>query len=286
MPIGTRNGVEAALNRSPAALAAAMLVIALTGCSSPRATYRAGQWIWSVADRRLFLESHLHSSSLTPGVWLSTIRFDDRTGRIEQRLALDPADAGGIPLAAVVRFDRSFHLVWARLDDAAVARLVGERLDSLLAQVTRSGAPIAEVQLDYDCPIRRLPRWARVVGLLGRTSLAGREVWITSLVAHLREPSYGRLFRGVIAGHIVQVFDTGDRDTPSSATDLERLLARQRLPFRLGVGAFERRLGSGELTDHRAWFFATRTLSRLRNYRGLWVFPAGQPWTLLAEASP
>ncbi|HUQ84417.1 MAG TPA: hypothetical protein VM076_24905 [Gemmatimonadaceae bacterium] len=113
------------------------------------------------------------------------------------------------------------------------------RLGSLLATAATAGVAITDVQLDYDCPERLLPRWSRVVERITRDVLAGREVWLTSLVAHVRRPDYGDLFRAHVAGHILQVFDTGDRMSLSHAQHIERLSARHRMPFRLGVGAFE-----------------------------------------------
>jgi hypothetical protein len=79
------------------------------------------------------------------------------------------------------------------------------------------------------------------------------------------------------------VFDTGDRMSLSHADQIERLTARHRMPFRLGVGAFERSLANGATTNHRAWFSAARVMQRSTWYRGLWVFPGGEEWAPLIE---
>jgi hypothetical protein len=137
---------------------------------------------------------------------------------------------------------------------------------------------LTEVQLDYDCPTRRLERWAGVVRRLSGGALAGRTVWVTSIPAHVAVQGYGRHFQGAAAGHILQVFDTGDPYSPEAASRLDRQLARHELPFRLGVGAFERELAPGRLTDHRRWFEAVPRLARNPWFRGVWVFPAGRAW--------
>jgi hypothetical protein len=142
------------------------------------------------------------------------------------------------------------------------------------------------VQLDYDCPERLLPRWAAVVRTLSRDALSGRTVWLTSLVAHVRHRNYGDLFRDNVAGHIVQVFDTGDRMSVPYARQLERLVTRHRMPFRLGLGAFERRLANGATTHHRAWFAAVRIVNGSPWFRGVWVFPGGSQWAPLLERAP
>lgn len=256
---------------------------ALAGCAArpEPGPIRDGQWIWSPADQRVFLAARQVYPDLRPGLWVSTIRFDAGTGRLLQRLALPPTLVSGTPLSAVVRLDESTHLAWSRLDDATIERSLTAHVADLLEHLARSGARVAEVQLDYDCPTRQLARWAAVVRALKAGPLRGQEVWITSLLAHLRQPEYGDLFRGVVAGHILQVFDTGHEATPALVSEAIRLLDRQRLPFRLGVGAFERVLDAAATTDHRAWFAVAGMLSRLPGYRGLWVFPAGRQWTYL-----
>jgi hypothetical protein len=143
---------------------------------------------------------------------------------------------------------------------------------------------VAELQLDYDCPERRLARWAGVVRALGRGPLAGRPLWVTSLPSHVRNAGYGDLFRGAVAGHVVQVFDTGERFGANALGDLAAALDAHRLPFRLGVGAFERETRTGR-TAHRAWFAAAPALAESRWYRGTWVFPAGSAWLAYRAAA-
>ena len=54
-----------------------------------------------------------------------------------------------------------------------------------------------------------LPRWASTLGYLSAHALHGVELWITSLPVHVQQGNYSALMRGVVIGHIIQVFDTG-----------------------------------------------------------------------------
>ena len=135
---------------------------------------------------------------------------------------------------------------------------------STLTAVARSGASPGEVQLDFDCPVRLLPRYAALVKALGQGARRGRSLWITSLYAHVQAAAYGELFRGLVAGHLLQLFDTGDGLRPAQAEEVVRTVEARGVPFQLGLGAFER--------------------SPL--YRGLWIFPGGQRWLPLVEEKP
>lgn len=256
-------------------------VLALAACGAQPPTVQDGQWLWSRGDRSVFLAARESQPDLRPGIWVSSIRFDPQAGRLVQRLALPPTLLTGTPVAVVVRFENSVHQAWPRLDDETIARVVSGQLTDLLQHLARTGTSLAEVQLDYDCPARRLERWAALVRSLATGPLSGREVWITSLVSNLRQPEFGALFRGVVTGHILQVFDTGEEESDSLLGEIARRLEAQRLPFRFGVGAFERVLGPDRVTDQRRWFSAAEPLARLPHYRGLWVFPAGRQWTYL-----
>jgi hypothetical protein len=256
--------------------------VACTSAPSDR-PLETGQWIWSAEDSARFSDASRAIPQLVPTVWIGTIAAS-RDGRVESRLALSPRIAGRDSAAVVIRFDDPFTSVWASRSDSAVAADVDAALRRLIDAASGSGVRITEVQLDYDCPDRVLGRWSVVVDHVTRDALAGRVVWLTSLVTHIRHREYGDLFRAQVAGHILQVFDTGDRMSLSYARQIERLAERQRMPFRLGVGAFERRLPNGRTTDHRAWFGAEDVMRQGRWYRGLWVFPGGGAWTQLVAA--
>jgi hypothetical protein len=238
-----------------------------------------GQWIWSRTDSSTFVQARDRFPALVPTVWIGTIS-SSKDGRIRSQLALSPRVAGARSAGVVIRFENSFTTAWAA-SDSAVANAVLLSVRSFVAAAVASGVEIVELQLDYDCPERLLSRWAVVVGRLSRDPTLGLPVWITSLVTHVRHPRYGDLFRTAAQGHIVQVFDTGDRMSPSYARTIERLATSHRVPFRLGVAAFERDLASGRTTEHRSWFAAAPVLAESEWYRGLWVFPGGRSWAEL-----
>lgn len=260
-------------------LAVLAALAAACGSADPAAHHEStvdGQWVWSTADLGPLDRSRRARPGLVPGVWVATVAFARDT--VTQRLALSPNVAGGAPIAAVVRFDDAFHAAWDAHDDAALARTVAALAGALVARLDAAGTPVTEVQLDYDCPERRLARWATLVRALARGPLAGRALWVTSLPVHVRHPEYGALLRGAVAGHIVQLFDTGLEPTPAALAALGTALDAQGLPYRVGLGAFERALPDGRRTEHRAWFAAEPRLAASRWYRGTWVFPAGEAW--------
>ena len=262
-----------------------LFAAATSACDRPVSYETAvGQWIWSSTDSALFADAARSIPNLVPTVWIGTIRASG-DGKVQSQLALSPRISGRSTTGVVVRFDDGFSSVWAVQTDSAVANAVGVALRDMLAAAQRSGVAVSEVQLDYDCPERLLRRWSAVTAILSRGPLAGRSVWITSLISHVRHAEYGDLFRANVAGHILQVFDTGDRMSLPYARQIERLVSRHRMPFRLGVGAFERRLANGETTDHQAWFEAPHIMRGSRWFRGVWVFPGNVSWAHLLETT-
>jgi hypothetical protein len=267
------------------AFAAGVVACSDASVATRGARYDIGQWIWSARDSALLVDASRTIDSVVPTVWIGSVGAS-RNGSSRVRLALSPRVAGASRVAAVIRFDDDFTRLWENQSDSVIAATAGSAVKAILSVALSSGVTISEVQLDYDCPERLLPRWAAVVRSLSRDALAGRAVWLTSLVAHVRHREYGDLFRDNIAGHIVQVFDTGDRMSVPYARQLERLLTRHRLPFRLGVGAFERQLANGATTHHREWFGAARVMAGSEWFRGVWVFPGGSSWASLLERVP
>jgi len=266
-----------------ATLTVSLLAAATSACDRPVShETEIGQWIWSSTDSALFADAARSIPNLVPTVWIGTIRASG-DGRVQSQLALSPRVSGRTTTGVVVRFDDDFSSAWAVQTDSAVAIVVGAALRDMLAAAERSGVTVSEVQLDYDCPERLLRRWSAVTAILSRGALAGRSVWITSLIAHVRHAEYGDLFRANVAGHMLQVFDTGDRMSSPNARRIERLVSRHGMPFRLGVGAFERRLANGETTDHQAWFEASHIMRGSPWFRGVWVFPGSASWAHLLE---
>jgi hypothetical protein len=258
---------------------------ALLGCKRPAAPPPTdlGQWIWTAEDSARFVESSRTFPRLAATVWIGTIRANG-AGEVQSRLALSPRMAGRPRVGVVVRFDDTFTNAWSAASDSAISDAVGAALGAMLNAAEGSGVAVTEVQLDYDCPERLLKRWSDVVADVALDPLAGKSVWVTSLVAHMRHREYGDLFRDHVAGHILQVFDTGDRMSLPYVRQIERLAARQRMPFRLGIAAFERRYANGRTTNHQGWFEAPRAMRGSRWLRGIWIFPGGASWAHLLEA--
>jgi uncharacterized protein DUF3142 len=238
-----------------------------------------GQWIWCDADRRHFEAARAGDPSLVPALFVSTITVE--SGAVVQHLALPPTyvDAPG-GAALVVRFDDSFHAFWSLGDGAAARASVAGKLAWILERADAMGVRLVELQLDYDCPVRRLREWAALLGELASGPLAGRTVWITSLPAHVAVAEYGDWFRGVVAGHVLQVFDVGPALTVADAPRLAAVARAQRMSFRLGVGAFERVRGPERVrvTEHGRWLDAVDEFADDPTFRGLWIFPGGMPW--------
>jgi hypothetical protein len=224
------------------------------------------QWVWTEADLEPLTVLRAAQPGAVAGVHIATLRRAELGVRAELHLAPTLVEA---PRALVIRLDDDLHPLFDALPDDGIAAALAAPLTRLLALADARGASV-ELQLDYDVPVRLLPRWAAVLRVLRGGCLAGRPLWVTSLVAHLQRPDYGALLSGVVDGHILQVFDTGDH-APSAPAVLA-LADAAGLPYRWGLGAFER----GAATTHRAWFQATAACAGRCQAR--WVFPAGQPW--------
>jgi hypothetical protein len=234
----------------------------------------AGAWIWTRADVRLLQSARAPDPTLRAAVHVATIerRFD---GSYISHIALSPdvVDGPGHEVAAVIRFDGSLDAAWDADSEAAVADGLSPVLSRILEQVDGTGVRATEVQLDHDAPVRALARWGRVVGILTSGPLRGRDVWITSLPAHVEVAGYGEIFGRIGVGHILQVFDTGLACTPEHASRLAAKLRAAGLRFRVGVGGFEREARPGE---HECWRTEAASWRALPGYAGVWVFPAGR----------
>ena len=238
-----------------------------------------GQWIWTRADLERYAESAAAVPQLGAAVLIGSVQCDSGSGRLIARAGLSASSAHAESVTAVIRFEDG--LLRCRVATAAKGRFA-ERIDSvvhLLRERARS-ASLNAVQLDYDAPQRSLGAWAATVAYLHAHALRDDSIWVTSIIAHLREPEYGELFRDVVSGHVLQVFDTGEPATVAQVQEAVRLATRAHMPFRLGLGAFERETRAGR-TDHRAWFATVPEFAAIDGYRGVWVFPAGRRWISL-----
>jgi hypothetical protein len=269
------------------ALLSGVLTVLISACSPKPAVSAApaiGQWIWTRADLARFNESRGTQPKLEAAVFIGSIQCDTISRRLLVRAGLSVSEPQADAVTAVIRFENGIDR----------CRIAGEpapqfaqRLDSavsVLRQRART-APIGAMQLDYDAPQRAIGAWAANVAYLHAHALRGDSIWVTSLIAQLREPGYGDLFRGVVSGHVLQVFDTGEPATTAQVHEALRLARRARMPFRLGLGAFERDTRGGR-TEHRAWFATVAQFAAVDGFRGVWVFPSGNRWvSLLAEGT-
>lgn len=257
---------------------AALLLAVMAGCADrpPVPPPMLGQWIWSARDSALLHAMRGRRPALRAGVRVATIstRGDSLVGALGR-----PLDAStGADAEVVIRVDDSFSSWWGRVAPDTMAERLDARIARVLQVAERAGAR-RTVQLDYDAPVARLAEYAALLRRLRGEggALHGRSLWITSLVAHLGDPAYGARFRPLVDGHILQLFDTGDRYSEAREREVWERVERAAMPFRLGVGAFERRLTSGA-TTHRAWFAFIPRAARSRWYRGTWIFPGGEAY--------
>jgi len=258
----------------------------LTGCG-PAASEAAGtgqpaalgQWIWTRADVSRYSESQVTHSALEAGVFIGAIHCDTSSGRLVAQAGLPPSVVPADHPTAVIRFEDGLDRCRVVSGAAAVFE---RRLDSVVTVLRERGGamPYAAVQLDYDVAQRGLAAWATSVRYLRAHALARDTVWVTSIIAHLREPQYGALFGDVVSGHVLQVFDTGEPATPERIAEAVRVVRRAGIPFRIGLGAFERETARGR-TAHRAWFDAVPRFASVPGYEGVWIFPAGNRWVTL-----
>ena len=261
-------------------LTTAATVALCAGCSSPAprqplTATAIGQWIWTRADLARFTESQQADTAIQAGIYIGAVTCDERTHTLISRSGLSVGVVSVPVVTAVIRFEDGLERCRAAAPPADFSRALDSAVRVLRTRAT--GRRIAAIQLDYDAPQRALAAWATNVRALRAGALAGDSVWVTSILAHLREPGYGDLFRTVVSGHVLQVFDTGEEATSDQVAQALRLARRARMPFRMGFGAFERQTRRGP-TNHRAWFGTLRAFAAVDGYRGVWVFPAGRRW--------
>lgn len=238
-----------------------------------------GQWVWTRVDAARYAESVATIPALEAGVFIGAVRCDTSTHQLVAQAGLPPTVVPVARPVAVIRLEDGLYGCRTVSDPPEVFEI---QLDSAVRVLRRRGGDVryAAVQLDHDAPQRGLGEWAASVRYLRAHALAGDSVWVTSLIAHLREASYGTLFGGVVSGHVLQVFDTGELATESQVSEAVRLVRRADVPFRVGLGAFERQTTRGK-TSHRAWFAAVPKFAAVRGYAGVWIFPAGARWVTL-----
>lgn len=247
-------------------------MLAALWCWTAAAATPVGQWVWSRRDVPVLEQARRVRPDIGAAVHIAELRWD---GEVRVRLRLPP-EVAGPPATLVVRLDDSFH--------QAPAAGTGERLDAALGRLLAAVGPrlaTTPVELDYDAPVARLADYAAWLARCRDGALHGRDLWITTLPAHLDEPGFGGLFGPLVDGQVPQVFDTGEPWSPARADRLVAGIARAGLPFALGLGGFDR-----PGTDHAAWLVLVPRLAALPTFRGTWFFPAGFDWTPLLRALP
>lgn len=250
-----------------------MLVVAgAAGCDTPApeagsaAPLRRGQWIWNQEHVSRFEANHAVNPEVIPTVLVAELHRDG--AQVVTRLRLKPtvvSPSGAV--SVIIRLDDNLHPLWDQHVSAEMAGLLGAPLSRILEMVDDRLGRRPEVQLDYDCPNRHLPAWADVLVRLTEGPLDGQKPWITSIPTHLDTSGYGSWFSGKIAGHLLQVFDTGLPASEAGALG-ERALAAG-LPWRVGLGGFERE----GAPSHAAWFEQLDAVCRRPLCEGVWVFP-------------
>jgi hypothetical protein len=231
-----------------------------------------GQWIWSARDREVFERAHQAEPALETALLVATI--DCESGTLRTKRGLSPVMAGNAPRALVVRLSDSVHACLEQQADSGFERGLDARFAELLVEIRATGAHFRELQLDYDAPVSKLPRWANALGYLKAHALHGVELWITSLPVHVQQRNYGLLMRGVVTGHIIQVFDTGLRCDEENGRLLRAALQSLGMPYRVGYGTFERK-GVSAQYSHACWLGLSQRWRGDPGASGWWVFPAG-----------
>ncbi len=239
-----------------------------------------GQWVWTTRDAERFDAAQANDRALVPALLVGSVRRE--AGQLRMRRGITPAATGATRVAAVVRLEDSVHPALEQRSAVAFARRLQALLSPLLLEVSKSGVELAELQLDYDVPVSKLGLWAEALRELRKGPLGYVSLWITSIPSHLSDPAYGERLQGVVDGTILQLFDTGLSCTGRHQRKLARQLGQHGLPFRIGVGAFERARAStdGSLprsaTDHECWVERSVLFREDPLYRGTWVFAANQ----------
>ena len=140
-------------------------------------------------DRELFERARREHPALQAAVFVGTIACEGNA--LHTQRGLSPVTAGNAPRALVVRLSDSVHACVEQESDGELGRGLDAQLGEVLAEVRATGARFTELQLDYDVPVSKLPRWASALGYLKAHALRGVELWITSLPVHVEDPRYG-----------------------------------------------------------------------------------------------
>ncbi|MCA9632214.1 MAG: hypothetical protein KC766_31390 [Myxococcales bacterium] len=250
---------------------------ALAEAAPPR---QLGQWVWTTRDAQRFDEAHARDTALVPALLVGSVKREADQLRVTR--GITPAATGARRVAAVIRLEDSVHPALSDQGPKAFAERLETLVNPLLLDVGKSGVELVELQLDYDVPVSKLGLWADTLKVLRKGPLGFVSLWITSIPSHLSDPDYGERLQGAVDGTILQLFDTGLDCNAANQRRLAAQLRRHGLPFRIGVGAFERaRRATGKTlpaaaTNHGCWLERSISFRSDPLYRGTWVFAANQ----------
>lgn len=218
-------------------------------------------WVWHRSSSLNDGEIAALRSVATPRLYWQIAEFGWHDGKWTPRplgKPPEPLPDGGPVIVPVVR-----------LDPGADSLLKPEAAASLVRWLRfhYGDAPPRVLQLDYDCPLRLLPRYAEYIGEL-KSQLGLEEISVTALASWIDSPALADL--GKVVSELMPMFYDIAADPPAQVSagsfvpmaggEAERWIARWkacRIPWRAGLPNFERLTlfqSDGHLVGHlRQW---------------------------------
>lgn len=221
-------------------LAALLLcVIALSG-SMPRARAPAealphDAYVWQRVWTPQVSSAARRSSDIVRA-WRILLAESDHAGRWTSIAVPWPEiRATARPVVGVIRID-------GRLDEARMPGLLGQ----VVSRVAASGAELAGIEIDYDCPTSKLPTYARFLAEL-RAQLGSRmALSITALPTWMNSTFLERLTLDldevVLQVHAADDPRRGLFDPDQAEQWVRDFSRRVRIPFRVAVPAYDVRV--------------------------------------------
>jgi hypothetical protein len=190
-------------------------------------------YIWQRAWTPAVIAAARHSSDIVRS-WRVLLAESDQAG-LWTSVDVPWADitATGRPIVGVVRID-------GRLDDKRMAGLL-ERIAARIA-----AAPLAGLEIDYDCPTSKLPAYAHFLGELRARLERSLALSITALPTWMNSTALERLVRDldeiVLQVHAVDDPRLGLFDADQAERWVRAFGRRVRRPFRVALPAYDVRV--------------------------------------------